>query len=212
MVMGANFFFFFFLLIIRTVVNTNNCTSLSKGSSWENEARHSGCIMLYNSERHVGWECIYTYITAQIILSFYVKYSGGIWTPTNPLWVNIALFWMCSLMHTASSGKTVYASMCHLGPCVFMCFLCVCACVCTDCVVTPSSHKHCIWVSDSVCYVCVVSLSGLVPTAAPVGHLSSQSYQQGSCNLAANLIIQIAEYLMVLKLRVKKAVLFIYSL
>lgn len=51
--------------------------------------------------------------------------------------------------------------------------------------------------------VCVVSLSGEVSTAAPVGHLSSQSYQQGSCNLAANLIIQIAEYLMVLKRRVK---------
>lgn len=51
--------------------------------------------------------------------------------------------------------------------------------------------------------VCVVSVSGEVSTAAPVGHLSSQSYQQGSCNLAANLIIQIAEYLMVLKRRVK---------
>lgn len=47
--------------------------------------------------------------------------------------------------------------------------------------------------------VSVLCLSGLVPTAAPVGHLSSQSYQRGSCNLAANLIIQIAEYLMVLK-------------
>lgn len=66
--------------------------------------------------------------------------------------------------------------------------------------------------------VCCLLLAGWFPTTAPVGHLSSQSYQWGSCNLAANLIIQIAEYLMPLKHSVyeetgeKEAVLFIYSL
>lgn len=135
-----------------------------------------------------------------------MKYADGR-TPSRPLWVNIALSWMRSLMHTASSGKTACASTRHLGLrlCVHLCVrprLCVCVCVCV----------HVLFVCFSACssrraYVCLivcVCVSGCVPTAAPVGHLSSQSYQQGSCNLAANLIIQIAEYLMVLKRGVKK--------
>lgn len=86
------------------------------------------------------------YIISPIILSFYVKYPDRI-TPTGPLWVNIALSWMRSLMHTASSGKTVYASMCHLGLCVFLCvsvlacvqiaYVFVCFSVCHS-----SSHIH----------------------------------------------------------------------
>lgn len=52
--------------------------------------------------------------------------------------------------------------------------------------------------------VCVCVVSGYSPTAAPVGHLSSQAYQQGGCNLAANLIIQIVESLMLLNQKVKK--------
>lgn len=137
MVRDANFFsfsFFFFLsLMILTVVNTNNCTRLSKGRSWEKWSLSQRRIMLYNrEEKHDCRERIYTYIISRIILPFFFflrgKYSDGIWTPTNPLWVNIALFWMRSLMHTASSGKTVYASMCHLGLCVSVL---VCVCVCT---------------------------------------------------------------------------------
>lgn len=66
--------------------------------------------------------------------------------------------------------------------------------------------QTCIWASDGVVRVCVCVcvVSGYSPTAAPVGHLSSQAYQQGGCNLAANLIIQIAESLMLLNQKVKK--------
>ncbi len=118
--------------------------------------------MLYNRETH---ECICTYITSQIILSFYVKYSDAIRPPTSRFWVNIALFWMLSLMHTASSGKTVYASMCHLGLCVSVyVFLCVSiliqiayAFVCFS--VSLQLTQTCIWVSDSVCVsVCMTVL------------------------------------------------------
>ena len=92
---------------------------------------------------------------------------------------------------------------CATWGCVCVCLgLCVTIQIAYLCVCHSSSHRHA-YGCLIVC-VCVVSLSGWVPTAAPVGHLSSQSYQQGSCNLAANLIIQIAEYLMVLNRRVKK--------
>lgn len=57
----------------------------------------------------------------------------------------------------------------------------------------------------------------LSTSAAPVGVVSSRTHQQGEAfNLAANLIIQIAAYLMELKQSVeeekRKAVLFICSL
>lgn len=64
-------------------------------------------------------------------------------------------------------------------------------------------HMGIWWCSTGVC-VCVCVVSGYSPTAAPIGHLSSQAYQQGGCNLAANLIIQIAESLMLLNQKVKK--------
>lgn len=64
----------------------------------------------------------------------------------------------------------------------------------------------CLYVCD-----CVVFFAGEVPTAEAVGHLSSQSYQRGSCNLAENLIIQIAEYLMVLKRMVKKKLYYLFT-
>lgn len=159
--------------MILTVVNTNNSTSLSKGRAWGKWSLSQHCIIFYNRETHDGLECIYTYIISQIILYFYVKYSDRIWTPTSPLRVNTGLFWMRSLMHTASSGKAAYASMCHLGLCVLM-YFCVCTCVivyiqivfvCFS-VCNSSSHRQaygcliaCVCVCECV-YDCVVSHSG----------------------------------------------------
>lgn len=112
--------FFYFSWWFLTVVNTNNLHQSVKGQILEEWSLSLHCIILYNRETHDGQESVYTYIISPIILSFSVKYSDGT-TPTSPLWVNIALSWMRSLMHTASSGKTVYASTCHLGLCVFVC-------------------------------------------------------------------------------------------
>lgn len=78
-----------------------------------------------------------------------------------------------------------------------------------------SSHRYAYGCLNVCLYVCECArlcfLAGWVPTAEAVGHLSSQSYQQGGCNLAENLIIQIAEYLMVLKHMVKKKLYYLFT-
>lgn len=71
-IFSPSLFFFFLSLMILTVVNTNNCTRLSKGRSWEKWSLSQRRIMLYNrEEKHDCRERIYTYIISRIILPFF---------------------------------------------------------------------------------------------------------------------------------------------
>lgn len=136
------------------------------------------------------------------------KHPGRITASWASLRVNIAFSWTRSLMHTASSGKDVPAAR-HLGPPLLpapLIFLrlsvhpsdrvlcCLCLLVCAH-------------VRMRVC-VCAWLASRRTPgplspaSIPPAGHLPLAARSMGGeerCNLAANLIIQIAKYLMVLK-------------